>query len=331
MLANVHSINTSQFKATTRQPPCSTAHWLLSIKRWNFIKLLPSTFLFAIWSQFTVSLWLVWMLGAHTAPVTSSAQVFMGLWSDSDLSQQFASAQCYSWRLPPVITSNWLHTWLLNTNRLTQSWSLSVWVFQGIFIVSLMEAVCDGARKWLAAPPIVSSLSSQSRPRFLSSRCIEQSVGSSRPSPRPLIRSPPLCRLCISEKQHILFHPKDATLNQRHDFFSNCWHKDKHLLPNNYLKAFLKHIFSLLSLLSSLWQCSNVKPRVPGVRWALVTGGAWQPHVKTQHHHLTPAGPQIASSLSTHQPPGMVQPSLSLSLSEPQSRLLWQVISLSLF
>ena len=41
-----------------------------------------------------------------------------------------------------------------------------------------------------------------------------------------------ICRLCISEKQHILFHPEDATLNQRSEFFSKCWHKDKHLLAN---------------------------------------------------------------------------------------------------
>ena len=41
-----------------------------------------------------------------------------------------------------------------------------------------------------------------------------------------------ICRLCISEKQHFLFHPEDATLNQRSEFFSKCWHKDKHLLAN---------------------------------------------------------------------------------------------------
>ena len=42
-----------------------------------------------------------------------------------------------------------------------------------------------------------------------------------------------ICRLCISEKQHILFHPEDATLNKRSEFFSKCWHKDTHLLANN--------------------------------------------------------------------------------------------------
>ena len=31
----------------------------------------------------------------------------------------------------------------------------------------------------------------------------------------------------------ILFHPEDATLNQRSEFFSKCWHKEKHLLANN--------------------------------------------------------------------------------------------------
>ena len=40
-------------------------------------------------------------------------------------------------------------------------------------------------------------------------------------------------KLGSSEKQHILFHPEDATLNQRSEFFSKCWHKDKHLLANN--------------------------------------------------------------------------------------------------
>ena len=57
-----------------------------------------------------------------------------------------------------------------------------------------------------------------------------------------------ICRLCISEKVHILFHPEDATLNQRSEFFSKCWHKDCHLLVNNQ-KAFLKN-FSILSLSS---------------------------------------------------------------------------------
>ena len=42
-----------------------------------------------------------------------------------------------------------------------------------------------------------------------------------------------ICRLCICEKFHILFHPEDATLNQRSEFFSRCWHKDTHLLANN--------------------------------------------------------------------------------------------------
>ena len=42
-----------------------------------------------------------------------------------------------------------------------------------------------------------------------------------------------ICRLCISEKLHILFHPEDSTLNQRSEFFSKCWHKGTHLLANN--------------------------------------------------------------------------------------------------
>ena len=42
-----------------------------------------------------------------------------------------------------------------------------------------------------------------------------------------------ICRLCICEKFHILFHPEDASLNQRSEFFSKCWHKGKHLLVKN--------------------------------------------------------------------------------------------------
>ena len=57
-----------------------------------------------------------------------------------------------------------------------------------------------------------------------------------------------ICRLCICEKAHILFHPEDATLNQRSEFFSKCWHKDKHLLKNNQ-KAFLKIYSSTFTFL----------------------------------------------------------------------------------
>ena len=31
-----------------------------------------------------------------------------------------------------------------------------------------------------------------------------------------------VCRLCIAEKHHTLFHPEDASLNQRSDFLSKC-------------------------------------------------------------------------------------------------------------
>ena len=39
-----------------------------------------------------------------------------------------------------------------------------------------------------------------------------------------------ICKLCILEKHHILFHPEDASLNQRSEFFTVCRHKEKHLL-----------------------------------------------------------------------------------------------------
>ena len=42
-----------------------------------------------------------------------------------------------------------------------------------------------------------------------------------------------ICRLCVQEKHHILFHPEDASLNQRSEFFTTCRHKEKHLLVKN--------------------------------------------------------------------------------------------------
>ena len=34
-----------------------------------------------------------------------------------------------------------------------------------------------------------------------------------------------MCRLCILEKYYIMFEPEGATLNQRSEFFSQCYHK----------------------------------------------------------------------------------------------------------
>ena len=51
-------------------------------------------------------------------------------------------------------------------------------------------------------------------------------------------RAPPynprtgLCMLCTVEKYHILFEPGGATLNQRDEFFSPCYHKKSQLLVN---------------------------------------------------------------------------------------------------
>ena len=42
-----------------------------------------------------------------------------------------------------------------------------------------------------------------------------------------------ICRLCVQEKHHILFHPEDSSLNQRSEFFTTCRHKEKHLLVKN--------------------------------------------------------------------------------------------------
>ena len=41
-----------------------------------------------------------------------------------------------------------------------------------------------------------------------------------------------VCRLCTIEKYHILFNRQGATLNQRSEFFSKCWHKEPQLLAN---------------------------------------------------------------------------------------------------
>ena len=40
------------------------------------------------------------------------------------------------------------------------------------------------------------------------------------------------CRLCIKEKQYIIFQPEGATLNERSELFSTCRHRKKQLLAN---------------------------------------------------------------------------------------------------
>ena len=42
-----------------------------------------------------------------------------------------------------------------------------------------------------------------------------------------------VCRLCNLEKYHILFQPEGASLNQRSEFFSPCYHKEPQLLIPN--------------------------------------------------------------------------------------------------
>ena len=55
---------------------------------------------------------------------------------------------------------------------------------------------------------------------------------------RIIDRGPPfnplsyVCRLCTLEKYHILFSRQGATLNQRSEFFSKCWHRQPQLLAN---------------------------------------------------------------------------------------------------
>ena len=49
------------------------------------------------------------------------------------------------------------------------------------------------------------------------------------------------CKLCLKEKYYIMFHPEGASLNQRSEFFSYCFHQKPQLLKNfnfNPQKAF---------------------------------------------------------------------------------------------
>ena len=56
---------------------------------------------------------------------------------------------------------------------------------------------------------------------------------------RVIDRGPPfnplsyVCRLCTLEKYHILFSRQGATLNQRSEFFSKCWHVQPQLLAKS--------------------------------------------------------------------------------------------------
>ena len=45
------------------------------------------------------------------------------------------------------------------------------------------------------------------------------------------------CRLCLTEKYFIMFHPEGANINSRTEFFSACRHKSKHLLCTQLKKA----------------------------------------------------------------------------------------------
>ena len=79
MLANVHSINTSQFKATTRQPLRRSL--IIIDKKVKLYKIATEHFSFC----HLIPVYCEFMTGvnveqrAHTAPVTSSAKVFMEL------------------------------------------------------------------------------------------------------------------------------------------------------------------------------------------------------------------------------------------------------------
>ena len=41
------------------------------------------------------------------------------------------------------------------------------------------------------------------------------------------------CKLCTMEKYFIMFHPDDATLTLRSEFFAHCRHKAQHLLTKS--------------------------------------------------------------------------------------------------
>ena len=53
---------------------------------------------------------------------------------------------------------------------------------------------------------------------------------------RPYNPSSGACRLCLLEKYYILFEQDGASLNQRDEFFSPCYHKIPQLLSNKRLR-----------------------------------------------------------------------------------------------
>ena len=67
-----------------------------------------------------------------------------------------------------------------------------------------------------------------------------------------------ICRLCVLEKHHILFHPEDSSLNQRSEFFTVCRHKEKHLLVKSWTAFFLKN-FSTMNTKHFPFHCSRMK------------------------------------------------------------------------
>ena len=64
------------------------------------------------------------------------------------------------------------------------------------------------------------------------------------------------CNLCLTEKWFIMFRPEGASLNQRSEIFSHCFHKEPQLLKN--FKSVIKWIHS------ESWQHSP-GPRSEGI------------------------------------------------------------------
>ena len=83
------------------------------------------------------------------------------------------------------------------------------------------------------------------------------------------------CRLCTLEKLHILSNPEGASLNQRSEFFSHCFHKDPQLLINRKLLwksqwhpahsvlVFLPHLKIPFKSSSNLWYVMFYYAKVP--------------------------------------------------------------------
>ena len=187
---------------------------------------------------------------AHTAPVTSSAKVFMELWSESwpfstiCLCAVLAGAPRPSLRQIDFILDSWIpidsHSAVFSLCECSKVFLLSLW---------WRQCVMGRGSDWL--PHCLSSVLTKPPQVFIQQAALSKVSGHHAPVPA-------------------------------------LW-SGTHTSPASPGSPHLLH-------LSSLWQCSMSAPgcQVGSGHWWRMTAPC-QP----RHHHLTPAGSEIASSLST--------------------------------